>query len=657
MSLDSEVLVPKWSVIHLCHYANPLVTHHHDRSSARKASSTSSVNMEAIISKLKAKAELVQDNTLLQDTISLLTDLHHNPALAQHITWEGLMRDFERLRDHGLWDMSEENVNLLHALRSFLTTQPFNELDGPASDTSAPPPVVSRESQQTFSIVVPPPESAPSPLIPTSDPVLLPIELVDILNHTYFLHLLATDPQQVLPPGKSLISMMSRSRKEEEDVSKPTLHDKVEDLVHKAFWDEVIDSLSNPEPSSQLPRIKLLYHDLHIVLTPLFPPRHPIITTLSSPLSPTSSPLDSAIMHLLADTVKSILRISEVMKDDLSQFVLGSMTEQQLRSVVSKQAKTRERHIILDIWKPERIESSCQTWLKSYSPSFQVSGVAAELRFKWIVRLVQALGSSTPVSCKFPTKTMSTTSPEPRVAESPDSSPPSIDNSLPPIFFFSVPALLEIQNYLQALVISASLRSLTRPAPQGAQASDAMSFVERIWILLKGEIIEEPGSGDTKLVHLADEVVRARQLDGSILSTEEETRLRAAVERTLNLGDPVFVLLQKRVLKALVDALGRQRSESRQNGMHAVPQRMQTGLRDERAGKKPRLVLDPEDLDTTDRAETRRLTIEKLLGFEDEYLRKVVEEVFVKVDACVIWLEGVWQDVLRVGVVDNELVL
>ncbi|OAX39578.1 hypothetical protein K503DRAFT_739133 [Rhizopogon vinicolor AM-OR11-026] len=655
--------------------------------------------MEAILSKLKAKAELVQDNTLLRDTISLLTDLHHNPALAQHITWEGLMRDFERLRDHGLWDISEENVNLLHALRSFLTTKPFNELDEPASDTPAPPSVVSRESQQTFSIVVPPPESAPSPLIPTSDPVLLPIELVDILNHTYFLHLLATDPQQVLPPGKSLISIMSRSRKKEEDVSKPTLHDKVEDLVHKAFWDEVIDSLSNPEPSSQLPRIKLLYHDLHIVLTPLFPPRHPIITTLSSPLSPTSSPLDSAIMHLrevvtslrercapvrdqeldnllhtldnpplrssrpialatlVADTVKSILRISEVMKDDLSQFVLGSMTEQQLRSVVSKQAKTRERHIILDIWKPEWIESSWQTWLESYSPSFQVSGVATELRFKWIVRLVQALGSSTPVSCKFPTKTMSTTSPEPRVAESPDSSPPSIDNPLPPVFFFSVPALLEIQNYLQALVISASLRSLTRPAPKGTKASDAMSFVERIWILLKGEIIEEPGSGDTKLVHLADEVVRARQLDGSILSTEEETRLRAAVERTLNPSDPVFVLLQKRVLKALVDALAHQRSESRQNGTHAIPQRMQTGLHGERAGKKPRLVLDPEDLDTTDRAETRQLTIEKLLGFEDECLRKVVEEVFVKVDACVIWLEDVWQDVLRVGVIDDELVL
>jgi len=196
--------------------------------------------MEAILAKLKAKAELVHGNTLLQDTISLLTDLHHNPASAQlqHITWEGLKRDFEKLQDHGLWDMSEDNTKLLHSLRSFMATKPSKEPDGPADDASAPPPTL-RESQQILSIAPPPPESIPSPLIPTSEPVLLPIELVDILNHTYFLHLLATDPKQVVPPGKSLVSMMSRSRKDEKDVAEPTLHDRVENLVHKAFWEEV----------------------------------------------------------------------------------------------------------------------------------------------------------------------------------------------------------------------------------------------------------------------------------------------------------------------------------------------------------------------------------------------------------------------------------
>ncbi|KAG1775344.1 hypothetical protein EV702DRAFT_439669 [Suillus placidus] len=640
--------------------------------------------MEAILSKLKAKAEIAPDNALLRDTISLLTDLHRNEAIAQRVTWDSLIRDFQRLQDQGLWDISEDNTKLLHTLRSFLTTQPSKAPDRkPASNMPAPSHPASRALQGSFSIIYPDSESAPSPLIPTSDPVLLPVELVEILNRTYFHHLLATDPKRVVPPGKSLVSMLSGSPKEGEDAGKPTLRDKVEDLVHKAFWDEAIESLSNPEPSCQLPRIKFLYQDLLIALTPLLPSQNPVITTLSSPLPPTSSPLDSAIMHLrevvtslrkrcapvqdqelddllrsldeppprssrptslatlVVDTVKSIHRISDIMKEQLSRFVLGSMTEQQLQSTISKQAKTKERKDILDIWKRWRIEYSWLVWLENYQPSFQVDGVTAESQYKWIVRLVQALGSSTPISCQLPTR-----------------EPQSIENSLPPIFFFSTPALLEIQNYLQALVIAASLRTLIR-VPQCAQASDAMSFMERLWILLKAEIIEESGSGDTKLAHLADEVVRARQLDGAMLSGEEEARLRAAVARTLNHNDPVFVLLQKRILKALVDALGHQRSEPRQAGAHTGPPRMQTGQPGMRAEKRARItiVIDPEEFDAAHGAETPQLTIGRVQGFEDEYLKKVVEEVFVKVDECVRWVEGIWQDVLRAGVIDREIVI
>ncbi|KAG2078860.1 hypothetical protein BDR04DRAFT_1085832 [Suillus decipiens] len=634
--------------------------------------------MEAILSKLKAKAEIAPDNALLRDTISLLTDLHE--GITQHVTWDNLIRDFQRLQDQGLWDLSEDNRKLLHVLRDFFTSQLSNRKR--ASNIPAPSHPASRALQGSFSIVYPDSESAPSPFIPSSDPVLLPLELVEILNRTYFHHLLATDPKRVVPPGKSLISMLSGPPKEK-DAERPTLRDKVEDLVHKAFWDEAMESLSNPEPSLQLPRLKSLYQDLLIALRPLLPSQDPVITTLSSPLPPTSSPLDSAIMHLrevvtclrkrcapiqdeelddllrsldeppprtsrpislatlVVDTVKSIHKISDSMKERLSQFVLGSMTEQQLQSTISKQAKTKERQDILDIWKSWRVEISWLMWLQNYQPSFQVSSEAAESQFKWIVRLVQALGSSTPISCQLPT-----------------SEPQTIENSLPSIFFFSTPALLELQNYLQALVIAASLRTLIR-VPQGAQANDTMSLMERLWILLKAEIVEEPGSGDTKLLHLADEVVRARQLDGTVLSGEEETRLRGAVARTLCYNDPVFVLLQKRLLKALVDVLVHQRSEYRQAGAHTRPPRMQTGQHGKRAEKRARItiVLNPEEFDATHGAEIPQLIIGKVQGFEDEYLRKVVEEVFVKVDECVRWVEGVWQDVLRGGVVDREFVI
>lgn len=83
---------------------------------------------------------------------------------------------------------------------------------------------------------------------------------------------------------------------------------------------------------------------------------------------------------------------------------------------------------------------------------------------------------------------------------------------------------------------------------------------------------------------------------------------------------------------------------------------MQTGHDGKRAEKRARItiVLDPEEFDEAHGAETPQLKVGRVQGFEDEYLRKVVEEVFVKVDECVRWIEGVWQDVLRVGAIDRE---
>lgn len=71
------------------------------------------------------------------------------------------------------------------------------------------------------------------------DMTVLPLELVDSLNHAYFLHLLATDPKQVLPPGKSLLSMLSRSEAGKEKVDAESIQNKVEQMMRRAFWNEV----------------------------------------------------------------------------------------------------------------------------------------------------------------------------------------------------------------------------------------------------------------------------------------------------------------------------------------------------------------------------------------------------------------------------------
>lgn len=80
----------------------------------------------------------------------------------------------------------------------------------------------------------------------------LPFDLVDALNQAFFLHMLATDPARVLPPGKSILSMLSRPRMgtlKDEDKDKDSLGSlqrKVETMVHKAFWDEVRVVLYRP---------------------------------------------------------------------------------------------------------------------------------------------------------------------------------------------------------------------------------------------------------------------------------------------------------------------------------------------------------------------------------------------------------------------------
>ena len=95
-----------------------------------------------------------------------------------------------------------------------------------------------------------PPLTVPHPLLRSLPPVThLAADLLDLLNQTYFLHLLANDPSKLLPPGKSLLSVLSQpNKRQRRDDEPPTLHDKVEEMIHKAFWDEVLHHL-NPDSS------------------------------------------------------------------------------------------------------------------------------------------------------------------------------------------------------------------------------------------------------------------------------------------------------------------------------------------------------------------------------------------------------------------------
>ena len=73
----------------------------------------------------------------------------------------------------------------------------------------------------------------------------LPLELIHALDQAYLLHLLATDPESVLPPGKTPLSMLAHAQVGLPD--KPSgrgdqdtaLLGRVKEVAHKAFWTEV----------------------------------------------------------------------------------------------------------------------------------------------------------------------------------------------------------------------------------------------------------------------------------------------------------------------------------------------------------------------------------------------------------------------------------
>jgi hypothetical protein len=72
---------------------------------------------------------------------------------------------------------------------------------------------------------------------------VFPLELVQEMNQAYFLHLLARNPEEVLPPGKSLISIATQEklghRTRENENEKADVQEQVAKAMHAAFWDVV----------------------------------------------------------------------------------------------------------------------------------------------------------------------------------------------------------------------------------------------------------------------------------------------------------------------------------------------------------------------------------------------------------------------------------
>ncbi|KAG9316362.1 hypothetical protein JVU11DRAFT_2395 [Chiua virens] len=357
------------------------------------------------------------------------------------------------------------------------------------------------------------------------------------------------------------------------------------------------------------------------------------------------------------------------MKEDLSQFVLGSMTEQQLRSIVAKQAKTTERQIVIDIWHRDTIMQGWASWLEKPESPAHLSSISAAPRFSWIARISPSPGlvfpSLLPPSNEnhpdFPGHILRLMTPVKQW--SPLRRMPT---HFRPVFFFSAPTLLKMQNYLQALVIAASLRILTRlPAPTRSSLVssgpiDPDSFASRVGRFYAPRLLENRAQATPSLsTSRTRSFGRGHKLPLRLLPRppaycprKKKRRCVPPVDRTLRPEDPVFKLLQGRLLTELCKALVKRREgdAARDVRVGAGPVTLRTGRDGERAGKRPRLVLDPEDMDDT---RTPPRSAPQILidvkGFEDLVLSRAAAEVFEQLDNCLVWVEHLWGDVIETG--------
>jgi len=317
------------------------------------------------------------------------------------------------------------------------------------------------------------------------------------------------------------------------------------------------------------------------------------------------------------------------------------MTDSQLCNILSNDVKSRERDLVLKLWGAKDIvRHSWRVWLDNDN--------------KWITKLIQALFSDKPESSTVPTSTSS------QIPQS------FSQHELPPQLFFSAPLLLDLQNHLQAIVIAAALRSLAHlPSANPSPSSD---FMNRIWTLLKSEINTlnntkiHDDTDRTKIINLADEVVRATQLY-SKLDTHEEQTLRSSVERTLRPSDPVFLLLKRRLMSSLgklwLSVSVVPNGPTATGGTStSIPEKMLTGIgpRGQETSiseKRLKLMVSESLSDSYPSSSSHRSTgigteAERMIipGFEDVVLRKAIGETAQKMADCIEWVESIWEDLV-----------
>ena len=201
--------------------------------------------MDALREDLQSKLTHNPANVTLRSAINALDDLQvviksGKLDASTQITKQNLLVLLQDLRSQGILGQTEDEIGHLSVVIDYLISSMAKDGDEQEHGEDA-----LERGQLSFAVV--PRRATLVDLAPwNTRPHSIPYELVTELNEVYFLHLLTTAPEKVLPPGKSLRSVLT-SRSTETNGSKVTkddhnlsrLHSIVQEMARRAFWDEV----------------------------------------------------------------------------------------------------------------------------------------------------------------------------------------------------------------------------------------------------------------------------------------------------------------------------------------------------------------------------------------------------------------------------------
>lgn len=470
-------------------------------------------------------------------------------------------------------------------------------------------------------------------------------KLKEEANVAFLLRALALQPKRVLPPGKSLLSLFSKG-KDDADEEKRKRAQEVEAVIKRAYWDAAYEQLASPSPDVQIPRIKVFYHDLWEALKPLVPQTHPLMVILTSPLSPSSNPLASALHYLQAaltlmrslcapardeaidESLASLAKVDKLhaprdelakaytsgirfaldmcgtMVDDLQSFMAKYGNESNVAAMLRASAREHERQAIIGAFGKEEIQRAWKEWAQK----------------SWRDQMVDVVGDLNPLM--------------------------QAADLLPSTLIMSRVDLAEAQTLLLGLVISASIRTLvpalsqTRLVTLYNNNSKAIElenqFMGRVWTLIGADpFATDHATQESDIDNIAAEVFRIWKLrnpnEQNISAKEKE--FGDMVRRMINEEThPVRVLLKKRVTDALKERLAQPIVPIKQEAPTTVA-----------AGRalQPTARLKSSKIFPSDQKEADLV----ISGFGDPVLKNHLHQILHILRVVESWVEYVWKDI------------